>query len=118
MLKKAIGRKIRRIRKEKQMSQEYLGGEVGISSTYLSRIERGVANPSLGLLEKIYKELGIYSNELYSKDAPVSSDKDIRSELTHTIADIYEKIPNKYHDEIIDLNKNFASILTKLESEK
>ncbi len=48
-----IGRQIRHFRREAAMSQEDLAEKSGIYRTYLSRIENGVANPSIMVLATI-----------------------------------------------------------------
>ena len=45
-------------RKALGLSQEQLGFDTGIDRTYISGIERGVRNPSLGLIVKIAGRLG------------------------------------------------------------
>lgn len=50
---KAIGQRIKRIRKEKDLTQEKLAELLNISTEHLSRIETGSYRPSLALIEKI-----------------------------------------------------------------
>lgn len=52
---KAIGQRIKRIRKEKNLTQEKLAELLDISTEHLSRIETGSYRPSLALIEKISK---------------------------------------------------------------
>ena len=49
----AIGKNLRRIRKESGFSQEGLALDAEIDRTYVSQIERGIANPSILVLKKI-----------------------------------------------------------------
>ena len=48
---------IRKIRKEEGLSLKELGSKVNLSATYLSKLERGVANPSINTLQKIARAL-------------------------------------------------------------
>ena len=48
---------IRKIRKADGMSLKELGSKVNLSATYLSKLERGMANPSINTLQKIAKAL-------------------------------------------------------------
>lgn len=48
-----IGRNLRRIRKASGRSQEGLALDAEIDRTYVSQIERGIANPSILVLKKI-----------------------------------------------------------------
>ena len=49
----AIGKNLRRIRKEVGFSQEGVALDADIDRTYVSQIERGIANPSILVLKKI-----------------------------------------------------------------
>jgi len=48
-----IGKNLRRIRKASGRSQEGLALDAEIDRTYVSQIERGIANPSILVLKKI-----------------------------------------------------------------
>lgn len=50
---KAIGQRIKRIRKGNDLTQERLAEMLNISTEHLSRIETGSYRPSLSLIEKI-----------------------------------------------------------------
>jgi len=54
----AIGREIRRVRKEQGLSQEEMAAKAGVSQQLISRIEKGKENISLITLKKISKALG------------------------------------------------------------
>ncbi len=56
---KEIGRKIKEIRLEKELSLEMLGKMTGFSKSFLSEMERGKKFPSLDTLQVISRELGI-----------------------------------------------------------
>lgn len=64
MIDKAFARVLRRLRKQKGLSQEDLGFEAGIHRTYVSQLERGLKSPSLRTLHRISKVLGISLSEL------------------------------------------------------
>jgi len=48
-----IGEKLRSLRKQKKMTLRLLGEKLGVDYSYLSRVEREKANPSMQLLEDI-----------------------------------------------------------------
>ncbi len=52
-----IGDKIRKIRTEKGISQEYLGNKIGASQNVITNIESGKRSPSLEELYKISETL-------------------------------------------------------------
>ncbi|MBR4495599.1 MAG: helix-turn-helix domain-containing protein [Acholeplasmatales bacterium] len=54
-----IGYQIKEKRLQKEMSQEELAKKAGIDQSDLSKIERGVLNPSVKMLKKIAKGLGL-----------------------------------------------------------
>ena len=53
----ALGKRIRTIRKKKQMTQEYLAEQVGIEPSNISHIERAASKVGLGTLVKIANAL-------------------------------------------------------------
>lgn len=54
-----IFEKIRKLRRERHITLKKMAEETGISINYLSQIERGNTNPSIGILKKITNALGI-----------------------------------------------------------
>lgn len=57
---------LRRIRLEKKIAQEKLALEAGVDRTFVSKIERGIGNPSLEVLLKLANRLEIGLSELLS----------------------------------------------------
>lgn len=55
---------LRRLRLEKDLSQEAFAFEVGIHRTYVSQLERGLKSPSLKTIQKIAAVLNITLSEL------------------------------------------------------
>lgn len=57
---RGMGRMIRRIREKKGLTQDALARKVDVSEEYISMLERGERkNPSLGLLQRFSKRLGV-----------------------------------------------------------
>jgi transcriptional regulator with XRE-family HTH domain len=54
-----VGKNVRRLRLQKGMTQEQLAFEAEIDLTYVGGIERGRRNPSLMVLVRIAKALGV-----------------------------------------------------------
>jgi transcriptional regulator with XRE-family HTH domain len=50
---KAVGAVVRELRERAGHSQERLSGECGFDRTYISRVERGIINPTIGRFWKI-----------------------------------------------------------------
>ena len=60
----AVGKTIRRLRKEKGISQEVLSGLAGIARTHLTMIENGTKQPNFETVWRISEALGIRTSEL------------------------------------------------------
>ena len=59
-----LGKNIKRIREQKNMSQGDICREVGFDRAQMSNIESGKGNPTLATIEKIARALGVTSDEL------------------------------------------------------
>ena len=62
-----LGKCIRRLRLEKGMSQVEFGEKTGFYQTYISRLERGQANPTLNAIEVLATSLGLNVFELFDQ---------------------------------------------------
>ena len=67
-LTRAVGENLKRIRKSKKLSMERLAAEAGVSRSMLGQIERGEANPSVGLLGKLAGALKVPAEVLLEND--------------------------------------------------
>lgn len=63
---KKIGDLISKLRKEKGLTQQALGDLVGVGSGAVSKWERGLTLPDIGLINELSQILGISSDELLS----------------------------------------------------
>ena len=52
-----VARNIRRLRVERGFSQEALAHEASIDRSYMSRLERGLENPTVAILDRLAKAL-------------------------------------------------------------
>ncbi len=59
-----LAKNLRRLRLEKDWSQEALAFEAEIHRTYISDLERGTRNPTITVVEKLAKTLGVKSGAL------------------------------------------------------
>ncbi|MDD3593117.1 MAG: helix-turn-helix transcriptional regulator [Candidatus Gastranaerophilales bacterium] len=64
-IKKALGKKIQAIRKQKKLTQEKLAELIDIEIPSLSNIERGKFSPAVDTLQKIAKALDVEISDLY-----------------------------------------------------
>lgn len=60
------GARIREFRQARKLPLRELAGRAGISPGFLSQVERGQANPSVGTLRKLAEELGIALPDLFT----------------------------------------------------
>jgi transcriptional regulator with XRE-family HTH domain len=58
LAKSTLAANVKRLRLQRGRTQEELALSAGIDRTYASQIERGIANPSLGIICQIADELG------------------------------------------------------------
>ena len=56
---------IRRLRVVRDISAEVLAADAGIDRAYMSEIERGLANPTVDMLERIAEVLGVELAEFF-----------------------------------------------------
>ena len=68
-----VARNLRRLRVKRSLSQEALAGEAGIDRTYVSRLERGLENPTIAILEQLANALGASIVEFFVVPAPGES---------------------------------------------
>ena len=62
----ALGKRLKQCRHEADKSQETLAFEAHVDRTYISAIERGIANPSIETLANICHVLGVTLAELFA----------------------------------------------------
>ena len=63
-LELAFGRAVRDRREHLGISQEELAARADLHRTYVSQIERGLKSPSLGVVEKVARAMGLRPSEL------------------------------------------------------
>ena len=66
----AIGQRIRKIRKARNLSQEELAEKIGISVTHMSHIETGNTKLSLPVFVELSNALEVRTDELLSDNNP------------------------------------------------
>ena len=62
-----LAKNVRSLRKDIGLSQEDLAFECEIDRTYISKVERGIANPSLLVLNRLAEVLGVEIKDLLKK---------------------------------------------------
>jgi transcriptional regulator with XRE-family HTH domain len=65
-----VARNLRRLRVIKGVSQENLAVDAGIDRTYVSRLERGLENPTVVVLERLAEALNAPIVEFFAVPRP------------------------------------------------
>lgn len=104
-----FGRRLRDLRKQKNISQRDLATQVEVDFTYLSKIEGGrLAPPSEDVIRRLAKALGADENELINLAGKVP--KDLKAvleespqavELLRVLSE--RKLPNETYRQMLDL---------------
>lgn len=63
-VRRKFGKRLRELREAEGWSQEEFADRAGLHRTYVSAVERGVRNPTLSVLARIAKALGITLSDL------------------------------------------------------
>lgn len=59
-----IGRRLQLMRQDKRLTQAEVAKRAGTKTNYYAKLERGEAVPSLTMLEKVVRALGIKSSDV------------------------------------------------------
>lgn len=70
-----LGTRIRKLRRGKSLTLKQLSSSTNLSVSFLSEIERGLAQPSMASLKKIRKALGVSLLTLSEQESPESIDE-------------------------------------------
>ncbi len=93
-----IGKALRAFRKQKKFTLEKMESKIGKNSSYLSRVERGVSNTTLDLIENYYQALGL-STETFLSAIITTSKHELDEEELKMMSD-YSKL-NKREKESV-----------------
>ena len=67
-IQEKIGKRITELRKEKELSQQKFAYEADIERSFLTHIEKGRKNISVGTMERIFTALGVSFKEFFNSD--------------------------------------------------
>jgi len=68
-LRVTFGQRLRELRLRRGLSQEAFADVCGFARSYMSRLERGVGNPSLDAIQTLADALGVEVVELFTMSA-------------------------------------------------
>ncbi|WP_306330600.1 helix-turn-helix domain-containing protein [Bradyrhizobium japonicum] len=66
-MKQIVARNLRRLRHERNLSQEELSFQAKVDRSYISQLETGVYSASVTMLAKLAKALGVEISELLKR---------------------------------------------------
>ena len=93
--KKLLGKRIKELIKQKNISQEKLAELVGIEPTSLSNIVTGRNYPLLATLERIMEILGVNYNEIFNYEHH-KNPEDLKSEIENLLSENLERMQDFY----------------------
>ncbi len=93
----SIGKRIKRYRTDKGLSQEELGEIVHISERHIRNVETGEKGPSLEMIVMIANALDVSADDL----------------LTDNLKHSSSPVDTEIHDLLLDCNQDEKAILTK-----
>ena len=77
-IKQAVGKRIKIVRQRSGLTQDQLAEQVGLSSKYISGIERGVENPTMEILIRLANVLAVEPYDLFLFGESEESEKALR----------------------------------------
>ncbi|RRD95621.1 XRE family transcriptional regulator [Bacillus licheniformis] len=92
---KLVGRKLRKIRDKRDYSQRKLAEKLGVSDSYLSKVEKGQP-VSLKLLERIADILNVHISYFFIEDDELNEFSDAQKELLFEPDLSLDKIKEKF----------------------
>lgn len=100
-LRKRFGLRVKTLRQATRLSQEAFADRCGFARSYMSRIERGGANPSLDAIETLADALGVdvvrlFASEESSRPASERPEVPFASDDSYFSPSIFRKRSKKY----------------------
>ncbi|HEU0125073.1 helix-turn-helix transcriptional regulator [Flavobacterium sp.] len=103
-MNKAVGHKLKKIRTNRNMSQEEVADHLNISQSAYARMERGESHSWAGHLSKICKIFEITPEELFTNTIKTKPSENIENPENDS-AVLSDKLIEQYEGRIRDLKK-------------
>lgn len=88
MFLKGLGRQVRILRQEKNLTQAELGEQAGMGLKYVGEVERGRTNPTVRLVWRLSRALAVEVFELFLFSASdEDQDRVLRTQLVRLLKD-------------------------------
>lgn len=85
--KRLLGARIGEIRKKRGLSQDVLAERLGISTQYVSNIERGRGNPGLDLLFSMADTLNVELRDICDFEPEETNDKSVQNAIREILSE-------------------------------
>ena len=97
-IKRAVGKRLKIVRQRNGLTQEQLAEHVGLSPKYISGIERGVENPTMDILLRVAKILGVEPYDLFLFGESEESEKALRKGIEKMVREADREKLQLYFD--------------------
>lgn len=97
-IKRAVGKRIKIVRQQNGLTQDQLAENVGLSPKYISGIERGVENPTMDILLRVAKILGVEPYDLFLFGESEESEKALRKGIEKMVREADREKLQLYFD--------------------
>jgi transcriptional regulator with XRE-family HTH domain len=97
-IKRAVGKRIKIVRQRSGLTQDQLAEQVGLSPKYISGIERGVENPTMDILIRLAKMLGVEPYDLFLFGESEESEKALRKGIEKMVREADRQKLQLYFD--------------------
>ena len=97
-IKRAVGKRIKIVRQRNGLTQDQLAEQVGLSPKYISGIERGVENPTMDILIRVAKMLGVEPYDLFLLGESEESEKALRKGIEKMVREADQEKLQLYFD--------------------
>jgi transcriptional regulator with XRE-family HTH domain len=76
-----LGRRVRELRKRRELTQEELAEKAGLDVKFVGSIERGTENPSVQTIQKLAHALSIKVYQIFEFDHLITGEKALRRKI-------------------------------------
>jgi transcriptional regulator with XRE-family HTH domain len=97
-IKRAVGKRIKIVRQQNGLTQDQLAEHVGLSPKYISGIERGVENPTMDILLRVAKTLGVEPYDLFLFGESEENEKALRKGIEKMVREADREKLQLYFD--------------------
>ena len=104
---KAVGARIRYLRRAKNISQEELALQAGINPAYYGQVERGLKCPTIDTLYKIAKAMNVSPADfLRSEELPAFSE-----DQTKQLQQLLSRVPTEKLGQVLEVVESITKLL-------